>query len=145
MTAHHVPVQVTAYLSHGFAAAQPWGIALDGILASELWSDHVATSADPGLLLVVLIVSGWSSDRADERRPAEQLGLDAPWPYDCLCRPVSTPGPRYRSTLQQGAPVPAIPDPGWTGAGEFVQELAELDELALHAQLHGAPVGAYPT
>lgn len=43
----HVPLQVTAHLAHGFAAAQPWGIALDGILASELWSDHVASSEEP--------------------------------------------------------------------------------------------------
>ena len=35
----YVPLQVTAYLAHGFAVAQPWGIALDGLLAAQLWAD----------------------------------------------------------------------------------------------------------
>lgn len=38
MTAH-VPLEVRAHLATGIAQAAPWGIALDGILAAELWAD----------------------------------------------------------------------------------------------------------
>lgn len=36
----HVPLQVTATLAAGYAHGAPWGIALDGILAAELWHQH---------------------------------------------------------------------------------------------------------
>lgn len=37
------PMRVRAHLASGIAHAAPWGIALDGLLASELWADHKAT------------------------------------------------------------------------------------------------------
>lgn len=37
-----VPLQVRAHLAGGVAQAAPWGIALDGLLASELWADQKA-------------------------------------------------------------------------------------------------------
>lgn len=37
MTTTHVPMTVTAELSVGISASTPWGIALDGLLASQLW------------------------------------------------------------------------------------------------------------
>jgi CRISPR type IV-associated protein Csf3 len=40
----HVPVMVTAHLAHGYATAHPWGLALDGILAAEIWHTMVADS-----------------------------------------------------------------------------------------------------
>ncbi len=42
----YLPIRVTAHLAHGFAVAQPWGIALDGLLASQLWDDMAAQQID---------------------------------------------------------------------------------------------------
>lgn len=42
----YLPIRVTAHLSHGFAVAQPWGIALDGLLASQLWDDLATQQTD---------------------------------------------------------------------------------------------------
>lgn len=38
----HIPFTVTAHLTHGYSTAHPWGIALDGLLASQLWQAQVA-------------------------------------------------------------------------------------------------------
>ena len=38
----HTPLLVRARLASGIAQAAPWGIALDGLLAAELWADHKA-------------------------------------------------------------------------------------------------------
>lgn len=51
------PMQVRAHLASGIAQAAPWGIALDGLLASELWADRKSATRDaghptPGLLEV---------------------------------------------------------------------------------------------
>lgn len=61
---------------------------------------------------------------ANPEYSAEQLGLDADPAVRLLYRPVSEPGPGYRSALQQGATVPAIPERE-DGAGEFVQDLLD--------------------
>lgn len=37
MTTTHVPIRVRARLAGGIAHATPWGIALDGLLAAQLW------------------------------------------------------------------------------------------------------------
>lgn len=37
-----VPLLVRAHLASGIAHAGPWGIALDGLLAAELWADRKA-------------------------------------------------------------------------------------------------------
>lgn len=37
-----VPLRIRAHLASSSASAAPWGIALDGLLASELWHDHKA-------------------------------------------------------------------------------------------------------
>lgn len=44
MTRHLVPVRVTAHLAAGIAQSAPWGIALDGLLASALWQQHKDTT-----------------------------------------------------------------------------------------------------
>ncbi len=36
------PLLVRAHLATGIAQAAPWGVALDGLLAAELWSEHKA-------------------------------------------------------------------------------------------------------
>lgn len=42
MTGRFVPLLVRAHLAYGFAHAAPWGIALDGLLASQMWHDRKA-------------------------------------------------------------------------------------------------------
>lgn len=49
MTAH-TPLLVRAHLAGGLAQAAPWGIALDGLLASEIWADHKAERRNAGEL-----------------------------------------------------------------------------------------------
>lgn len=39
----YVPLDVIAHLAHGLAASLPWGLALDGLLASQLWDDRKPT------------------------------------------------------------------------------------------------------
>ena len=38
-----VPLQVTAHLESGLSSSNPWGVALDGLLAAQLWSEHKAS------------------------------------------------------------------------------------------------------
>ncbi|HQZ85624.1 MAG TPA: hypothetical protein PLB21_08380 [Actinomycetota bacterium] len=42
-TPAHRPLRVTATLRHGIAHASPWTVALDGLLASQLWTHHKHT------------------------------------------------------------------------------------------------------
>lgn len=42
------PLRVRAHLASGIAHAAPWGIALDGLLASEMWADYKATCRESG-------------------------------------------------------------------------------------------------
>lgn len=48
MTTAMEPMTVRAHLAAGIAQAAPWGIALDGLLASELWAREKATCRDAG-------------------------------------------------------------------------------------------------
>jgi CRISPR type IV-associated protein Csf3 len=48
MTASMVPLQVRAHLASGIAQAAPWGIALDGLLASEMHADRKAARRAAG-------------------------------------------------------------------------------------------------
>ena len=41
------PLRITATLRHGIAHASPWTVALDGLLASQLWAQH-KRSQPPG-------------------------------------------------------------------------------------------------
>lgn len=43
-----VPMTVRAHLAHGVATAGAWGIALDGLLAAQLWARHKADIEDAG-------------------------------------------------------------------------------------------------
>jgi CRISPR type IV-associated protein Csf3 len=52
--AHLVPLLIRARLATGVACAVPWGVALDGLLASEIWAERktaarAAGQAVPGL------------------------------------------------------------------------------------------------
>lgn len=44
-----VPLQIRAHLASSAASAAPWGVALDGLLASELWQDRKALRAAQNL------------------------------------------------------------------------------------------------
>lgn len=44
----HQPLVVRAHLAAGIAQGAPWGIALDGLLAAELWAQQKAASRDRG-------------------------------------------------------------------------------------------------
>ncbi len=46
-----VPLQVRAHLAAGLAHAAPWGVALDGLLAAEIWAEHKATARDAGQIV----------------------------------------------------------------------------------------------
>lgn len=46
-----VALEVRARLAAGIAQAAPWGVALDGLLASELWADRKAAARDADELL----------------------------------------------------------------------------------------------
>lgn len=48
MTCRFTPFLVRAHLAAGVAHATPWGISLDGLLASELWANRKATALDRG-------------------------------------------------------------------------------------------------
>jgi len=57
VTTPMVPLRIRAHLASGIAQAAPWGIALDGLLAAELWADIKTTRRSnghptPGLLEV---------------------------------------------------------------------------------------------
>lgn len=45
----HQPLRVRANLAFGIAQAAPWGIALDGLLASELWARQKASAREAGV------------------------------------------------------------------------------------------------
>lgn len=42
MTPRYEPLRITAHLQSGIASSAPWGVALDGLLASEIWSTEKA-------------------------------------------------------------------------------------------------------
>lgn len=77
------PLTVTAQLAFGIAQAAPWGIALDGLLASEVWSRQKASCRDRGVNYV----------RAMERVDPPDLDLPlarcapalGPWHWAATC------------------------------------------------------------
>ena len=44
----HRPMVIRAHLAAGIAHAAPWGIALDGLLAAEIWAEHKAANRAAG-------------------------------------------------------------------------------------------------
>ncbi|MDN5768897.1 MAG: hypothetical protein L0H78_24210, partial [Humibacillus sp.] len=44
----HQPMVIRAHLAAGIAQAAPWGIALDGLLAAEIWAEHKAAARRSG-------------------------------------------------------------------------------------------------
>ena len=50
------PLTVRAHLAFGIAQAAPWGIALDGLLASELWARQKASCREQGREYVLSLI-----------------------------------------------------------------------------------------
>ena len=92
MTPALAPLRVTAHLAAGIAQTAPWGIALDGLLAAELWAAEKARLRHLGL----------SHERArDCPDPPDldlplarcRLGGDELWHWAATCaRPDHDPG-----------------------------------------------------
>jgi len=85
-----VPLRVRAHLATGIAQAAPWGIALDGLLAAQLWEQHKADCRADG--------AGYT--RALERDDPPDLELPlarcepagAPWHWASTCAWPESPG-----------------------------------------------------
>lgn len=84
-------MRVRAHLAGGIAQAAPWGIALDGLLASQLWDRAKAEARDNGL----------EQPRALEQDTPPDLPLplarcvsgDGTWHWAATCaQPDTTPG-----------------------------------------------------
>jgi CRISPR type IV-associated protein Csf3 len=79
-----VPVQVRAELACGVAWAAPWGIALDGLLASELWAQRKTALLARGDLVPRL---GETADPEDLDLPLARCELAGPglWHWAATC------------------------------------------------------------
>mgnify|MGYP001094015273 CR=1 FL=1 len=82
MSAHLVPVRVTASLAGGIAHAGTWGIALDGLLASQLREQDKAAAADTGT-----VVAGLHDldDPPDLPLPLARCGTGQRWHWAATC------------------------------------------------------------
>lgn len=77
----HQPLRVTAHLSAGVAVAGPWGIALDGILASQLHADRKAATTRPDLARSAMV----DPDPPDLPLPLARCGTDPDWHWAATC------------------------------------------------------------
>lgn len=90
MTGAMVPLRVRAHLANGIAVASPWGIALDGLLASELWAEQKAAYRQ----------SGVAYTRAMDAAEVPDLDLplarcqpsEGPWHWAATCALPENPG-----------------------------------------------------
>ncbi len=94
------PFLVRAHLSTGLAhASPPWGIALDGILAAELWADHKAGALDRGEYVPAL--SPEKTPPPDLELPLARCtlaGADWHWCATCSFPPKTRPEIRWCGT-----------------------------------------------
>ena len=82
------PLRVRAHLASGIAQSAPWGIALDGLLAAQLWSAQKADTRDAGL----------AYQRALDQMDPPDLDLplarctpsDGPWHWAATCAQPDT-------------------------------------------------------
>jgi CRISPR type IV-associated protein Csf3 len=94
MTATLVPMRVRAVLASGIAQAAPWGIALDGLLAAEMWADRKAAASATGQTVPGLLDCG---DPEDLALPLGRCTApDGLWHWTATCalpegRPQSVP------------------------------------------------------
>ena len=108
-----MPLRVTAQLPHGVCSGTPWGISLDGLLASVLWHRRKATAATRGEALTYdpLAVP------EDLELPLARCELGQPWHWMCTfahTHPATVqPEPRMRSSRTDHADLqrlaPSVP------------------------------------
>ena len=77
------PFLVRAHLSTGLAHASPWGIALDGILAAELWADHKASALNRGEYVPALSPQATPPDLELPLAHCTLAGADWHWCATC--------------------------------------------------------------
>jgi CRISPR type IV-associated protein Csf3 len=78
-----VPLRVEAHLATGIAQAAPWGIALDGLLAAEIWAEHKASARTGGGEYVRAMSA---PDPPDLDLPlARCVPDDGPWHWAATC------------------------------------------------------------
>jgi CRISPR type IV-associated protein Csf3 len=97
MNPGHQPLLVRAILASGLAQAAPWGIALDGLLASEAWADQKTTRRAGGDY-----TSGLDLDSPDDMDlPLARCRIaDDAWHWAATCaypenQPDTPPDVRY--------------------------------------------------
>lgn len=77
-------MRVRAHLAGGIAHTAPWGIALDGLLASELWAQHKAGRRDAGQPVVRAMDS--AAEPPDLDLPlARCCPSEGPWHWAATC------------------------------------------------------------
>lgn len=76
------PVVVTATLSSGFAVGAGWGIALDGLLAAQMWGRHKAQLRADGIEVPRLLEQDQPIDLA---LPLARCGQGADWHWSATC------------------------------------------------------------
>jgi CRISPR type IV-associated protein Csf3 len=84
------PLRVRAHLAGGIAHAAPWGIALDGLLASELWARSKAGARDAGQTHQRALEQ---DDPPDLPLPLARCAADPTWHWSATCAyPEDSPG-----------------------------------------------------
>lgn len=76
------PVVITAELAGGIAIGAGWGIALDGLLASQLWAQHKAQLRAAGIATVPLLDQ---PDPEDLPLPLARCGSGENWHWAATC------------------------------------------------------------
>ena len=78
-----VPLRVRAHLATGIAQAAPWGIALDGLLAAEMWAEQKSRHRTDGHVYVPAMET---ADPPDLPLPlAKCRPKDGPWHWAATC------------------------------------------------------------
>lgn len=72
----HTPLRVTADLADGFAIGTPWGVSLDGLLASELRARHKADVRAAGQITEPF---SYDTPVEDIELPLQRCTLDSRW------------------------------------------------------------------
>lgn len=85
-----IPMRVRAHLATGIAHAAPWGIALDGLLAAQLWENHKAACRENGQPYTRAMES---SDPPDLALPLARCEpANGPWHWAATCAWPEKPG-----------------------------------------------------
>ena len=122
-----VPLRVSAELSHGVCFGTPWGISLDGVLASVLWHRRKAAAAARGEVLTYDPLGVPD----DMELPLARCEAGQPWHWMCTfahTHPVTAqPEPRMRSSRTDHADLqrlaPSVPSTVSDARGHYRKRL----------------------